>query len=132
MLTIFKKLQTHILKSLPRQNKIACVQLETSEHFSSKKNHTKSAQKHKSKSFAPKKWISSPYDHLKAIDFNDDNSFNEKKFTSFESEAKYRHNQAKRSLMFKLDTNSKEVTQSLIYDLNNLKCSVQDAFLLGK
>ena len=128
MMRNFRKLQLYALSSKIKSIaylKFNNVQLDSSLHFSSKKYNTKSLQKLKPKSI----------DHqTTTLGINDNSSANIHRFSSFESETKYRLNQAKRSLLFKLDnknTNKKEQSQSLLNDLNYLKCSVQDAFLLG-
>jgi hypothetical protein len=127
MLRNFKKLQLHTLN-----NKITAlanfkfkVQLDTSLHFSSKKYNTNSLQKFKTKTSD---------NETNTIGINDKSLMNIKQFSSFELETKYRLNQAKRSLLFKLDNknaNKNEQSQALLNDLHYLKCSIQDAFLLG-
>lgn len=65
---------------------------------------------------------------------NKQNEFFNYKHGSFEQEIKFRHNQAKRSLLFKLEnkfTNKREQLQCLLDDFKSMKCLVQEALLVG-
>lgn len=112
-------------KSFNKQIKYT-FHLETTLAYSSTKNYnTKSLAKPK---LTGKQQLQTEDDRIR---FGDSS---ERQFQSFEQEIKFRHNQAKRSLLFKLDNkfqNKKEQIQNLLNDFKTVRCQVQEALLLG-